>query len=377
MRTDGEVTAWHYQTRNAVCVRWREGRITEISPASSEPSKGDWIAPGLFDLQVNGFAGVDFQQDSLEQNDLLRAVRGLRTCGCSRFLLTLITDTWPRLMARLRHLRRLRERCGELKDAIAGWHVEGPFLSAEPGFHGAHPPELMVDPTPDHIRELRQLTENDPLLMTMAPERKGAIEAIALAASLGIRVSLGHTNASGEHISSAVSGGARAFTHLGNGCSALLDRRDNILWRVFETRGLIVSLIPDRVHVSPALFRIAHRLLDPSSLVYVSDAMAAGGSAPGLYRLGHLELEVGADRVVRQPGSPYLAGSALSPADGVSFAAQMLERPWQECWQSYSDAPAALMGLASGLTPGDPMNAFLVTPGPGGEGLRIQPLAGV
>lgn len=377
MRTEGEITAWHYRTREAVCVHWREGHITEVSTADSEPTKDVWIAPSLFDLQVNGFAGVDFQQDGLRQDDLLKAVRGLRACGCSRFLLTLITDAWPKLMARLRHLRGLREACDELKCAIPAWHVEGPFLSAEPGFHGAHPPELMIDPTPDHIRELRQLTENDPVLMTVAPERKGALEAIALAASLGIRISLGHTNASGEQLSEAVSAGARAFTHLGNGCSALLDRRDNILWRVFETRGLIVTLIPDRAHVSPPLFRIAHRLLDPSSVVYVSDAMAAGGSAPGRYRLGHLELEVGEDRVVRQPGSAYLAGSALSPSDGVAYAAQMLEHPWQECWQRYSDLPAAFMGVPSGLTPGDPMNAFLVTPGAGREGLRVQPLAGI
>ncbi len=367
MRTDGEVTAWHYRTGKAVCVRWRNNRITEVSPAATEPAQDAWIAPGLLDLQVNGFAGVDFQQDGLEQEDLLKAVRGLRLCGCSRFLLTLITDDWPRLTARLRHLRRLREGSSGLKAAIAGWHVEGPFLSAEPGFHGAHPAELMLDPTPDHIRELRGITQEDPLLLTLAPERNGSLEAIALAASLGIRVSLGHTNASADQLARAVSAGARAFTHLGNGCSALLDRRDNILWRVFETSELMVSLIPDRVHVSPALFRIAHRLLDPASVVYVSDAMAAGGAPPGRYRLGHLDLEVGEERVVRQPGSAYLAGSALRPVDGVAFAAQMLGRPWQESWQRYSDGPAAFMGLPSGLNPGDPMNAFLVTGGLGGD----------
>ena len=374
-QSQGEITAWHYQTRKPICVRWRDGLITEVSAADSNPPGDLWIAPGLFDLQVNGFAGVDFQQDGLRREDLLTALRGLRTNGCTRFLLTLITDTWPKLTARLGHLRRLRTGSPELERAIAGWHIEGPFLSSEPGFHGAHAKDLMLDPKPEHIHELREITGLDPLLLTLAPERQGALEAISLAANLGARVSLGHTNASANLLASAVAAGARGFTHLGNGCAALLDRRDNILWRVFETPGLTVSLIPDRVHVSPALFRIMHRLLSPDSVVYVSDAMAAGGAPLGQYRLGKLELEVGEDRVVRQPGSPYLAGSALNPVAGVEFAAEMLDCPWQESWQRYSALPAKFMGVCTDLFPGESLDAFLVTTAPGGKELRVQPLA--
>jgi N-acetylglucosamine-6-phosphate deacetylase len=371
----GEITAWHYRTRKPVWVRWRDGIITEVSAAATTSPEDLWIAPGLFDLQVNGFAGVDFQQDGLEREDLFRAVRGLSKYGCTRFLLTLITDTWPKLTARLRSLHQLRAGCPGLERAIAGWHIEGPFLSDEAGFHGAHPRELMLDPSPEHIHELREIAGPDPLLLTVAPERRGALEAISLASRLGIRVSLGHTNAPADLLARAVVAGARGFTHLGNGCAALLDRRDNILWRVFETPGLTVSLIPDRVHVSPALFRIMHRMLGPSAVIYVSDAMAAGGAPPGHYRLGALELEVGEDRIVRQPGSPYLAGSALNPADGVDFAAQMLNCPWQDCWQRYSESSARFMGLQSGLSPGDTLDAFLVNREPDGKGLRLQALA--
>jgi N-acetylglucosamine-6-phosphate deacetylase len=274
----------------------------------------------------------------------------------------------------LRHLRGLRANCPELQSAIAGWHVEGPFLSAEPGFHGAHDKELMMDPLPEHIRELRELTGQDPLLLTVAPERKGAIEAISLAVALGIRISLGHTNAPAETLQRAVAAGATGFTHLGNGCAALLDRHDNILWRAFETPGLTVSLIPDRAHVSPALFRIIHRQLADNSILYVTDSMSAGGAAPGHYRLGKLDLEVGDDRVVRQPGLPYLAGSALNPAAGVEFAAQMLGCAWQECWQRFSDLPARFMGLPSGLSPGVTLDAFVIRTSPEGKRLQLQAL---
>ena len=374
MHFEGELTAWHYQTQQPVCVRWREGRITEVLAATTTPHKDLWIAPGLLDLQVNGFAGVDFQQDGLSEEDLLTAARSLRMHGCTRFLLTLITDSWSKLTSRLRHLRELRAKCPELASAIAGWHAEGPFLSAEPGFHGAHDKELMMDPRPEHIRELRELTGQDPLLITLAPEREGAIEAIALAHSLGIRISLGHTNATAVTLQQAVAAGATGFTHLGNGCSALLDRHDNILWRVFETPGLTVSLIPDRTHVSPALFRIIHRQLQDNSILYVTDSMAAGGAPPGRYRLGRLELEVGEDRVVRQPGSPYLAGSALNPADGVELAAQMLGCAWRDCWQRFSDLSARFMGLRSGLSPGDTLDACLIRIDPEGERLQVQAL---
>jgi len=261
----------------------------------------------------------------------------------------LITDEWTKLTSRLRHLKELREQSAELQAAIAGWHIEGPFLSTEPGFHGAHDPGLMCDPTPQHIRELRSITENDPLLLTVAPERSRAIEAIELAVSRGIKISLGHTNASAENLLRAVKAGASSFTHLANGCPRELDRHDNILWRVLETPDLMVSLIPDRIHVSPILFRIIERHLTWHWIYYVSDAMSAAGMAPGRYSLGKLELEVGEDQVVRQPGKPLFAGSALRPIDGVFRAAEMLECTWQEVWPRFSEVPARLMGLKNEL----------------------------
>jgi len=356
-----EVHAWHYATRRPVQVQCREGVITSIKESSAKPAADVWIAPALVDLQINGFAGVDFQRDDLTVEELLTATRALDAWGCGRFLLTLVTDEWPRLMARLGHLRKLRSKSKELEHAIAGWHIEGPFLSDEPGFHGAHNPEWMLDPTPDHIRELRSLTERDALLLTVGPERKNALEAIALAKSLGIKVSLGHTNASAEILQRATQAGATGFTHLGNACPQLLDRHDNVLWRVLDTPGLTVSLIPDQIHVSPALFRLIHRVLGKEAIYYTTDAMAAAGAPPGRYTIGMLEAEVGADQIVRQPGKTNYAGSALRPLDGVFRAAQMLRCGWQEVWDGFSVLPAKWMGLDSGLEVGQPANFCLRT----------------
>jgi len=337
-----------------------------LEPAGDAP-ENLWIAPLLFDLQVNGFGGIDFQQDGLTAGELLSATKALRAAGCGRCLVTLITDQWERLLARLAHLRALRAQSPELLRAIAGWHVEGPFLSSEPGFHGTHNPAFMRDPKPEDIATLRDVTGDDPLLLTIAPERPGAVEVIASAVSHGMQVSLGHTDASSDMLAAAVRAGARGFTHLGNGCPSALNRHDNILWRVLDEPGLTVSLIPDGIHVPPPLFRILHRALPPERIYYITDAMSAAGASPGRYRLGQIEVEVGLDRVVRRPGSLYLSGSALSPVDGVFKAAFMTCRPWQETWARFSEAPAKLMGLTQELIVGGLAEFCLVRVAAGGE----------
>lgn len=353
---NGSITARHYATGESLRVRWDDGRIAELQPGGEADASQPWIAPSLLDLQINGFGGIDFQQDDLSSGELLTAVRAIQAAGCAQFLLTLVTDDWSRLTCRLSHLRSLRNTFPEIRQAIAGWHIEGPFLSAEPGFHGAHDPIHMRDPDPERIRMLRTLTESDPLLLTLAPERKGAIDAIRLACSLGITVSLGHTNPSAAILQEAIDAGATGFTHLGNACPQTLDRHDNLLWRVFDLEGLTVGLIPDQFHVSPALFRLVHKILPPGSIYLTSDAMAAAGAPPGRYTIGPIELEVGADQIVREPGKTNFAGSALRPLEGAQRAAGMLKRPWQEVWDSYSTIPAQFMGLPSGISEGKPAN---------------------
>jgi N-acetylglucosamine-6-phosphate deacetylase len=143
---------------------------------------------------------------------------------------------------------------------------------------------------------------------------------------------------------------------LANGCPRELDRHDNILWRAFDTPGLTVSLIPDKIHVSPALFRLVHRVLPKENIFYTTDAMSAAGAPPGKYKIGQMEMEVGADQSVRQPGKTNFAGSALRPIDGIFRAAEMLNCSWREVWPRFSEQPAKLVGIKNDLTVGSPAN---------------------
>jgi len=215
MDKHGSILARHYHDGAGLKLTWREGEITALEPA---PVTTDvWLAPALTDLQVNGYGTVAFDVPALTLADMRKAVRALHRDGCAQFFPTLTTNDWSATLSRLRLLREMRASCPELRQAIAGWHIEGPFLSPVTGYCGAHPKNKMISPTPAHIRELRATVGDDPVLLTVAPEQPGVLEVIPLAASLGIRVSLGHTNASTAEIASAVKGGAVSFTHLGNG----------------------------------------------------------------------------------------------------------------------------------------------------------------
>ena len=356
----GEIHAWNILDSQPVLAKWDNGHFTEITTTEKPPAEAKWIGPPLVDVQVNGYAGVDFQQDDLSETDLLHAVGQLGQACCEKILFTLVTDDWEAMTRRLARAKQFRDTNPKLGRAIAGWHIEGPFLSAEAGYCGAHPADKMLKPTRERIAELRALAGDDPLLLTMAPEVNGALKGFATARELGIHVSIGHTNAPAHILRRMTAAGPTGFTHLGNGCPATLDRADNILWRALDTPGLTCGLIPDRWHVSPALFRLIHRLVDPDCIYYTTDAMAAAGAPPGKYRLGQLELEVGPEQIVRLPGTANLAGSALTPIEGVRRAADMLDCDWQDAWPKFSQAPARFMGLKEGFTVGAPVNFALI-----------------
>ncbi len=351
-----EFVGRHYATGNRTRIEWRDGVVSAVEE-SDEPCtdllKHTWIAPPLVDVQINGYAGVDFQQDDVGAESMLQAARGLRRDGCPKFMLTLITEEWSKMLARFRHYRELRDRDPELKDAIFGWHCEGPFLNDQPGFKGAHEASVMRDPTPEDMVELRETLPDDPILLTLSPERAGSLDAIEKAVSLGIRVSIGHANPTAVTLRDAVVAGATGFTHLGNGCPQQLDRHDNILWRVFETPGLMSGLICDSIHLSPSAFRTIHKVLPPEAIYYTTDAVAPAGAPPGRYSVGRFEVEVGEDRVVRQPGQTNFAGSALTPIEGIRRAAEMLKLPWQRVWDAFSAQPSDLMGVDFSLKAGN------------------------
>ncbi len=316
--------------------------MTHLLPPMSSPS---FLTSGLFDFQVNGFAGVDFQSDAMTVADLRRAVYALISGGVAGIFLTLITDNEKALVARFRRIEAMRIGDPVIAAMVRGYHLEGPWLRPETGYCGAHPPELMGAPSLDAFNRLQQAAGGNIRLVTLAPEWPGSVAFITALVGQGVHIAIGHSDASETEIDAAIGAGARFCTHLGNGVPAILPRHDNIIQRLLARDELTACLIPDGIHLPPFVLKNLFRAKPPGRVLFTTDAMAAAGAPPGRYRLARLELSVGDDGIVRGPNGGF-AGSALTPWRGVGLTASLLGLSPAEAARHWTDSAAAF-----GLSP--------------------------
>ena len=299
----------------------------------------------LFDLQVNGFAGVDFQQPSLSQRALRRAVDKLRHHETHRILLTLITDEPDALCRKLERIEHFRTRDPLIAETICGYHLEGPFLSRKPGYCGAHRADLQRPPSLAALGRFRDASGGNLRLITLAPEWPGSSEFIAAAAASGIRIALGHTEASDRNIDDAIQAGATLCTHLGNGVPQTLPRHDNVVQRLLARDELLACFIPDGVHLPPFVLQNFFRAKHGQHVILTTDATAAAGAPDGRYTLGRIVVE-SRHGVVREPGHPNFAGSRLSPDRGVANAQRWLGLSPAAARELFSTVAANHFGIA-------------------------------
>jgi N-acetylglucosamine-6-phosphate deacetylase len=301
--------------------------------------------PALFDLQVNGFGGVDFQQLDLTQSALRGAVEALRRHYIYRILLTLISDEVDTLCRKLERIEAIRRADALVAETITGYHLEGPYLSPAPGYCGAHPPALMHSPSVREMERLCAAAGGHVKLITLAPEWPDSDEFISEARRQGIVIALGHTQAGERDIDMAIAAGATICTHLGNGVPQQLPRHDNVVQRLLARDELIACLIPDGLHLPPFVLKNFFRAKPVGKVVLTSDCMSAADAPPGRYAIGRLQVEVGRDGVAREPGKPNFAGSALTLDRGVANAAAWLEIAPDQAWRLASSSVAAIFSI--------------------------------
>ena len=294
--------------------------------------------PGFFDLQVNGFAGVDFNDPRATPDDLCRALAALRATGVTRLLPTLITGAFDDFAACARRLVRLGD------DAVAGLHMEGPYIAGADGPRGAHPLAYVRAAALDDFRRRQDAAEGRIVLVTLAPEVTGALELIGYLVAQKICVAIGHTAATPAQIRAAVQAGATLSTHLGNGCAQLLPRHPNVIWEQLAADELTASFIVDGQHLPAATVKAMVRAKTPARSILVTDAMAAAGCPPGRYRIGGAEVELSAAGRVAAPGASNLAGSALTLPVAVANAVRFTGLPLTEVLPLATTQPAALLG---------------------------------
>jgi N-acetylglucosamine-6-phosphate deacetylase len=300
--------------------------------------------PGFFDIQVNGFAGVDFNTPDVTPDQIKGILPALRATGVTRFLPTIITGPLDRFSACARALAQVDD------PAIAGIHMEGPYISSVDGPRGAHPREHCCAASLDDFARRQDATGGRIVLVTLAPEVTGALHIIEPLVAQGVRVAIGHSDASPGLIRDAIGEGATLSTHLGNGCAAVLPRHPNVIWEQLASDALWASLIVDGHHLPPSTVKVIARTKTPERTILVTDAIAAAGCAPGSYRIGEVEVEVAADKRVSLRGTPFLAGSALTMDTAVANTVRFTGLSLDDVLPMASTVPARYLGMETAGT---------------------------
>jgi len=296
--------------------------ISHVDPVLEAADNAAYIAPGFVDLQVNGFAGVDYNSPAAPLEEIARSIRAIFSTGVTRFFPTVITGSPEDMLGALKNLARARETLteGPAREGLAmeAFHVEGPHISPHDGPRGAHPARWVRAPDLEEFRRWQDAAHGNVRLVTLSPEWPGATRYIEELAREGVVTSIGHTRATRQQIDDAVRAGATLSTHLGNGADAVLARHPNYIWEQLAEDKLAASFIVDGHHLPESFLSVALRAKGIERSVLITDAVMPALCTPGPYRLGEVEVELKDDQRVVLRGGTRLAGSSLRMDAAIS-----------------------------------------------------------
>ncbi|NEW81018.1 MAG: amidohydrolase family protein [Mariniphaga sp.] len=338
-----------YLDNNPVSLEIKDGKILSVQPIDklSDERHPLFIAPGLIDNQVNGFAGVSFcfGGGELNKEGILKATRELWKKGVTTYLPTLTTNNKDVLLCNFALLADSKNN-EALLGSIPGYHLEGPYISPEDGYRGAHPLKYVHKPDWKEFMEFYEASGRNILTITIAPELEGAMEFIRKCTAMGITVAIGHHNAPKAIIDEAVMNGAKIATHLGNGCANMINRHNNPLWPQLANDRLMASLICDGFHLRDEEIAVFYKVKGPEKTIITSDVTSFAALPPGEYKNEEGEtIELTKEGMLRYPAQNVLYGSASPISRGVIHIMKVTGCSLGEAIQMASTNPARLYGL--------------------------------
>lgn len=333
-----------YSDLEPVVITSKGGIISKIERKSSEKlSHKSYVAPGLIDVQINGYMGVDFSGPDLTLEGIRKATKALWKAGVTTYYPTIITSDFSRMKENFTVLASAMND-PEIGKSIPGFHLEGPYISPVQGFRGAHLEKYIKNPDWDEFQELQKAANNGIKLITLAPELEGAIPFIRKCVESGVVVSLGHHNGSAEQIKLAIDAGAKMATHLGNGCANEINRHHNPLWPQLSDDRITPSIIADGFHLTKEEVRSFFKIKGADKTILVSDALDLAGLPPGEYTRGERTLLLTPD-VVKLPKENVLAGAASPISKCVGVMMDFTQCSLSEAIQMASTNPAEMLSL--------------------------------
>ena len=323
-----QITGKRYGTGKLISLEIVGTCIKSVSDPMRESAAGQvWLSPGLVDLQINGFNGIDFADPSFDLPQAIEVTQQLSRTGITQYLPTITTNSAAGLQTSMRKLAKAFAESPEFAAQAVGIHLEGPYISPEDGPRGAHPKQHCRPPNWDEFAELQKLSGNRIRLVTLSPEYETSVQFIRQAVKQDVNVAIGHTNANSQQIADAVSAGASLSTHLGNGAHSLIRRHPNYIWDQLANDELYASVIADGHHLPPSVVKSFVRAKKKKRVILVSDLTWLAGKPPGVYGntvLGDVEvLESG--KLVVAGQRDYLAGATTPLINCVGLAAEFAD----------------------------------------------------
>jgi N-acetylglucosamine-6-phosphate deacetylase len=338
---------WYRQNKPVQIEVSDDGFINSIewmNDANLPQEQNLFLAPGFIDNQVNGYKGVDFTSDGLTVEQITEAVKAFWEQGVTTILPTIITASHETILNSLNILSEARKN-PEITSSIAGYHLEGPYISPEDGYRGAHPKKHVRLPNWDEFQQYIEAADNHILQISLAPEVEGAIPFIKKCREHGIIVALAHHNAPAEKIREAVDAGAAISTHLGNGCANEINRRENVFWPQLAEDRLTASMICDGIHLLPDQIRTFYKIKGADRIILTSDVVFIAGLKPGIYDYSGEKVELTKEGMIINNISKVFAGASFPLYKGIEHIMEVTGCPLDEALKMATINHAALLNL--------------------------------
>ncbi len=360
-----EITGYSVFTGKPLSITIKEGIVSQVTslPSQADHKALPLIAPGFFDIQVNGYVGKDYST-ALKIKDIEQLISHIAKGGVTQHIPTIITNSEENILKNIKAIVNAKEASNMIRNALPAIHIEGPFISPREGARGVHNPSYIRSANIDEFIRWQEAARGSIKIVTLSPEDDQALEFIKYVSKLGVIVAIGHTDVSPGQIEKAIDAGATLSTHLGNGSPSMIPRLENFIYKQLSDDRMNISIIADGFHLPSFVLDCFTRCKGKEKTILVSDVASLAGSTPGRYTWNGMDIEVHDDGHMGLYGTSNLAGASLLLDSCVANLVKCSSFTLEESVRCATVNPRTLTGISTWDNQpkvGDPANFTIFT----------------